>query len=290
MDRDGSLIDDPLRFESAEEAFDFIRASGRLSDGEMDLGELALALGLVFLPGLSADRFRRHLHKLSEQVRDEYALRLKKEDDSLALRLSVLQKVLHELNGYHGDDKTYDNIENANLVRVIERRRGLPVALGILYIVTARAQGWDIEGLNFPGHFLLRMDSDHIRLIIDPFRDGREMTAPDLRQLLKTLVGPQAELSADYYIPVSAREILIRLQNNLKKRFIDHEDYVQAVLVAETIEALAPDDYRILFDKGVLYAKLGDKWQARTALESYIARAPSALDRADAQAILRQLD
>lgn len=290
MDRDGSLIDDPLRFESAEEAFDFIRASGRLSDGEMDLGELALALGLVFLPGLSADRFRRHLHKLSEQVRDEYALRLKKEDDSLALRLSVLQKVLHELNGYHGDDKTYDNIENANLVRVIERRRGLPVALGILYIVTARAQGWDIEGLNFPGHFLLRMDSDHIRLIVDPFRDGREMTAPDLRQLLKTLVGPQAELSADYYIPVSAREILIRLQNNLKKRFIDHEDYVQAVLVAETIEALAPDDYRILFDKGVLYAKLGDKWQARTALESYIARAPSALDRADAQAILRQLD
>lgn len=290
MDRGDSLIDDPLRFESAEEAFDFIRASGRLVDGEMDLGELALALGLVFLPGLSADRFRRHLHKLAEQVRDEYALRLKKEEDSLALRLAVLQKVLHELNGYHGDDKTYDNIENANLIRVIERRRGLPVALGILYIVTARAQGWDIEGLNFPGHFLLRMDSDHIRLIIDPFRDGREMMAPDLRQLLKTLVGPQAELSADYYMPVSTREILIRLQNNLKKRFIDHEDYVQAVLVAETIEALAPDDYRILFDKGVLYAKLGDKWQARTALESYIARAPSALDRADAQAILRQLD
>ena len=66
-------------------------------------------------------------------------------------------EILAERHRLLGDDQTYDDLENANLISVIDRRRGLPVALSILYIHAARRQGWPVEGSNFPGHFLIRL-------------------------------------------------------------------------------------------------------------------------------------
>src|SRR3546814_18868046 len=83
-------------------------------------------------------------------------------------------------------------MSNADMMRVIDRRRGLPVALGILYLHGARAQGWPICGLNFPGHFLLRLDLGAERTIIDPFHGGETRDAAALRALLKTMAGEAA--------------------------------------------------------------------------------------------------
>lgn len=288
--REDDTADDLHVFETPDEAFQYVRYAGTLPDADINLGAAALALALLFLPGVRPERYRHHLRKLGELTDEEHALRLKAgEQDSAELRLSCLRRVLHEQQGYAGDNQNYDDIQNANLIRVIERRRGLPVALGLLYIVAGRHCGWQVEGLNFPGHFLVRIEMDGERLIADPFRAGAEMDAAALRGLLKSIAGEKAELSHQFYLPVSNRDILIRLQNNLKKRLIEQEDYAQAVIVVEAMEALAPAEYRALFDKGVLYAKLGQKGQAIKAIEDYIARAPDARDRQQAQGILQQI-
>ncbi len=288
--REDDTVDDLHVFETPDEAFQYVRYAGTLPDADINLGAAALALALLFLPGVRPERYRHHLRKLGELTDEEHALRLKAgEQDSAELRLSCLRRVLHEQQGYAGDNQNYDDIQNANLIRVIERRRGLPVALGLLYIVAGRHCGWQVEGLNFPGHFLVRIEMDGERLIADPFRAGAEMDAAALRGLLKSIAGEKAELSHQFYLPVSNRDILIRLQNNFKKRLIEQEDYAQAVIVVEAMEALAPAEYRALFDKGVLYAKLGQKGQAIKAIEDYIARAPDARDRQQAQGILQQI-
>lgn len=288
--REDDTADDLHVFETPDEAFQYVRYAGTLPDADINLGAAALALALLFLPGVRPERYSHHLRKLGELTDEEHALRLKAgEQDSGELRLSCLRRVLHEQQGYAGDNQNYDDIQNANLIRVIERRRGLPVALGLLYIVAGRHCGWQVEGLNFPGHFLVRIEMDGERLIADPFRAGAEMDAAALRGLLKSIAGEKAELSHQFYLPVSNRDILIRLQNNLKKRLIEQEDYAQAVIVVEAMEALAPAEYRALFDKGVLYAKLGQKGQAIKAIEDYIARAPDARDRQQAQGILQQI-
>ena len=281
--------EDLNRFETPDEALHYVRYAGTIPDGELDLGETALALALIFLPGVNPDRYRSHIRRMGDALEEEYAQRLKQGEDHLELRATALRKVMHETNGYKGDEKNYDDIQNANLIRVIERRQGLPVALGILYIVIARRMGWAAEGLNFPGHFLVRLEKEGERMILDPFREGREMNAAELRKLLKAVVGKGAELSHNYYDTVSSRDMLIRLQNNLKKRLIDLEEYAQAVIVLEAMEALAPQEYRTLFDKGVLYAKLGQKAQAVTAIENYIARAPLESDKAQARSLLQQI-
>jgi regulator of sirC expression with transglutaminase-like and TPR domain len=288
----GTLDDsgeDLHRFETPDEAFQYIRYAGMQKDAEMDLGETALALALLFLPGVNPDRYRHHLRRMCTQLEETYAQLRKGGEETLALRVEAIRRVVHGLNEYKGDQEHYDDLQNANLIRVIERRRGLPIAIGILYIVIARAAKWQIDGLAFPGHFLVRLDMDGARVILDPFRDGQEMNAAELRQLLKSIAGEKAELSHHFYNPAGTRDVLLRLENNLKKRLIDNADYAQAIVVAEAMEALAPDEYRIFFDKGVLYAKLGQKAQAIQAIEQYIVRAPDARDRQQAQGLLQQI-
>lgn len=292
MDRDDDSVtqDDSLeRFETGEEAFAWLREAGARDDDAIDVGEAALAMALIFLPGISVGRYRHHLQKLVDHARDDYANRKRTQDDSVQLQAEVLRAVIHQAHGYRGDDKTYDDLQNANLIRVIDRRAGLPVALGIIYIVVGRALGFAIAGLSFPGHFILRLERDGQRLILDPFQEGREMTAADLRHMVKRLIGEQAELSHNYYTPVSNRDLLLRLQNNLKTRLIENEDYHKALQVVETMQAVAPQEVRTLFDKAILYAKLGQKGQAATALEEYIERIPDAREKSQARQLLQQI-
>lgn len=288
-DTDSITPDTIDRFETGAEAFAYLRLVGTKQDSEIDVGEVALALALVNLPGIKVDRYRNHLAKLVEHARDDYANRKRSGEDSLTMQANVLRHVIHDAHGYKGDTQTYDDLDNTNLIRAIDRRMGLPVALGIIYIVVGRALGFVIDGLSFPGHFILRLELDGQRLILDPFRQGAELTAADLRQLVKKMIGEQAELSHKYYTPVSNRELLLRLQNNLKTRLIEHEEYHQALQVIETMAAIAPDEVRTLFDKAVLYAKLGQIKQAAAALEEYIARIPDAREKQQARILLQQI-
>src|SRR5258708_36332460 len=114
-------------------------------------------------------------------------------------------------------------------MRVIDRRKGLPVALGILYIHAARAQGWDMAGLAFPGHFLVRLQDAGTRLILDPFHGGKPREAAELRDLLKAITGNEAGLTPAHYAPVSDRDGLLRLQNNPKPRLIDSRQLGEAM-------------------------------------------------------------
>src|SRR3546814_6980246 len=99
-------------------------------------------------------------------------------------------------------------MSNADMMRVIDRRRGLPVAPGILYLHGARAQGWPICGLNFPGPFLLRLDLGAERTSIDPFNGGETRDASALRALLQTTAGEAAELRPEHTRTVGCRDLL----------------------------------------------------------------------------------
>ena len=191
--------------------------------------------------------------------------------------------------GYSGDALTYDDLQNANLMRVVDRRKGLPVALGILYMHAGRAQGWETVGLAFPGHFLVRLSDGPERLILDPFHGGRICTAAELRELLKATAGTDSELQTEHYTPVSDRDVLLRLQNNLKARLFQAVQYERAVTVAETMLMLAPDLVGLWREAGLLHAQLGNMRSAAAAFEQVVLRAPDEMARHQAAALLQQL-
>ena len=94
---------------------------------------------------------------------------------------AVLAEVIHGRFGYAGDTENYDDPANANLIRVVERRRGLPVALGILWLHAAEAAGWAAHGVDFPGHFLVAVEGGRGQALVDVFAGGTGLQAPDLR-------------------------------------------------------------------------------------------------------------
>ncbi len=185
----------------------------------------------------------------------------------LPARAEALAAVLCGMHGYRGDRETYDDLRNANLLAVIERRRGLPIALGILWLHLARTMGWPAEGIAFPGHFLLRLSDGPARLMIDPFDGGRPVGAGELRALLKLVEGESAELRPHHYAAASKRDMLLRLQNNIKLRQIRAGRLEDARRTVERMLLFAPDRAALWHALGVLNAGTGRPAAALDALD-----------------------
>lgn len=261
-----------------------------LKDEDIDPALAALAFVYDDHPGVSFERYVNHLKKISDRTREVYADLLSSgEKNSAACRLRALTQVFAHEFGYTGDQQSYDSLENGDLMRVIDRRKGLPIALSILCIHIARALDWAVEGLNMPGHFVCRLEWEGQRIIFDPFQDCKILQAFDLRELIKRVMGENAELSSAYFEPVTNRDVLIRLQNNTKLRQIDTEDYKAALRTVQKMQQIDAQEYRLLLDAGVLYARVDQPYDAISALEQYMKLAPYDRDRHDAALLLKQI-
>jgi regulator of sirC expression with transglutaminase-like and TPR domain len=257
-----------------------------LPDGEIDLAEAALALAALDRPQVPLDRYRDHLAELAADVAEEVsAARAERGVE----RAAALARVLFERHGYAGDRLTYDDIQNANLMRVIDRRKGLPVALGILMIHAARGQGWDMVGLSFPAHFLVRLESGGDRLILDPFGRGRILDSADLRELLKEVAGEGAELKPGHYEPAANRAVLLRLQNNIKTRLIKEQKLEAAGRVVMRMLLFAPEEAQLWREAGMIEAHLGNLKRAIGLIETYRDKSPGEAQRRHAAVLLQEL-
>jgi regulator of sirC expression with transglutaminase-like and TPR domain len=257
---------------------------GEGKDTELPVAEAALAFAALARPALDTALYHTQLAEWAREV-----AALAPAGATLTAAHRALIQVLCERAGFTGDTETYDDLDNADLARVIDRRRGLPVALGILWMAIARAQGWHMVGLGFPGHFLIRLELGGERLILDPFANGVACDAARLRVLLKAIGGGEGELGAEHYQPVADREVLLRLQNNLKLRLIQAADVPRALGVVEGMLLLAPGDAGLWREAGLLNAHLGQLSKAQACLETSLQHAADALDRERTLALLAQI-
>jgi regulator of sirC expression with transglutaminase-like and TPR domain len=264
------------------QAEEILREIGTRSDEDIDLAEGALALAALDRPGVAFARYRDHIARLTEDVGNALA----RGGGTLA---DALNSVILTSHGYCGDMLTYDDIQNANLMRVIDRKKGLPVALGILYLHAARAHGFAADGINFPGHFMIRIGVDGSRLIIDPFNEGIERSVVDLRELLKATAGMEAELAPEHYAGVGNRDILVRLQNNIKARHERAGRPEDALRVVDGMLMFAPDMMPLWREAGAINARLGNLGNAIKAFQTIVERAETESARHDAAIIVQKL-
>lgn len=260
---------------------------GRLPDEEIDLAHTALLLAALERPGAELSTYERHL---SEMTREAGArLIAENAGDSLENIVGAINRVLYQQFGYKGDDESYDDLNNANLMSVMDRRRGLPVALGIIYLHVARRLDCDAVGLSFPGHFLIRVGFGGERGILDPFNEGRSCTPADMRQLLKAMAGVEAELTRDHYSASGNLEILLRLQNNLKLRLLKAQRADEALPVVEGMLLLAPRRAELWREAGLIHNHLGQLHQGIHALEQYLDLAGPDRSRQDTARLLEEM-
>jgi regulator of sirC expression with transglutaminase-like and TPR domain len=247
---------------------DTLQAAASLVDQPLDLAEVALAFAAMDRPSVPLEHYRAALAAMVNAV----AKRLTDlpEGSSAGDRAACLGQALSEDLAFKGDAATYDDLQNADLTRVIDRHKGLPVALGILYIHAARGQGWAAEGLSFPNHFLIRVQIGGDPVILDPFNKGRSMDAPALRGLIHDMFQGKGALTPAATESVPDRHVLMRLQNNIKLRLHQSERFPEALETLERMRMLAPDLPHLQREAGMVNARIGNRRTAITLLRGYL--------------------
>ncbi|HEC90207.1 MAG TPA: tetratricopeptide repeat protein [Alphaproteobacteria bacterium] len=262
---------------------------GKQADGDIDLTEAAMVLASIDHPGGVAESYHRHLNRLARDVGAYAGGPQEAAGCALGLRRDALRQVVAKRYGYAGSEEVYGEKEGANLMRVIDRRRGLPVVLGLIYMHVAGQLGWSAQGLDFPARFVVRLDFEGKRLILDPFAGGRTLEARDMRDLYKAVAGNQAELTPDQYRPVGNRNILLRIQNNVKVRYMRAERLDEALDTIELMLLFAPAEAALWREAGLLNARLDRVKEAVRALEEYLRHQESEAGRYRTSVLLREL-
>jgi len=224
-----------------EDAEDFLLEAGGVGDGAFPLLEAAVACAIHEDPA----RDPQVGHELGRAGVERLKARLQRESPEEALAEAMAGDLR-----LCGDLFTHEDPGNADILSVAERRKGLPVALGVYYLHVARECGLHVQGVDFPGHFLLRIETEEGPLALDPFSEGRVVLPSELtRRALHAGLTPNVADRLDRLMaPVSDRAVLIRLQNTIFARASAVHDYPRAERAALRRALLDPADHRPWLD------------------------------------------
>ena len=257
-----------------------------LNDADIPLFATALLIAKDEYPELDSVAYESRLQAYSRSI--EKLVRGAPEP----AQLRSINSFLFDELGFSGDDKNYYDPRNSYLNDVLDRRLGNPISLAVVQIELAQRLGVPLQGISFPGHFLVRLPLEEGIVVLDPYQKGRSLDAAELRRRARTHLETQDiddQRLARMLEPASHRAILSRMLRNLKAVYVEREEWDKALRCCDrllTIDTHQPAEYR---DRGQLYLKLGHRRAAREDLRRYLALVPQADDAESIGAELAEL-
>jgi len=262
----------------------FSNLSG-MPDSYIDLSESALHLCLLDTPGLDMDYYLEQLDIYAATI--EHALPVEHNQRQV---IDAMNHYLFEELAFCGNLEDYENPENSCLATVIDTKKGIPITLSLLYMEVGRRLGLAIQGVSFPGHFLVKAQIDGQQIFLDPFVSGCTISHEELDARLLRHYGedaPTVKKNPELLRTASRREILIRMLRNLKKAYMDLLNFEKALTFIELVLTLEPDSAYDIRDRGMIYQHIEYPGAALKDLERYLELEPDAPDR---RAILSFID
>ncbi len=245
------------------------------SEAKIDLGRAALTIALSDYPHLDITSYLARIDRLAGDVINRCG-----DEIDVYRSIAALNYVMFSRHGFRGNGEAYYDPKNSFLNEVLERKMGIPITLSVLYIEVARRVGLALQGVNFPGHFLVKHESADGEIVIDPFHAGAIKTAEDLTATLRDLYGTNVALKPEFLEPASKKQILKRMLGNLKAIYLRGGDFGKALSVSDrliVLDAAANEEFR---DRGAIYLQMECFVQAREDFENYLRLAPNAPDGA----------
>ncbi|MDO9483692.1 MAG: tetratricopeptide repeat protein [Hydrogenophaga sp.] len=199
-------------------------------------------------------------------------------------RLRVLNQFFFRDMGFGGNVNNYYDPDNSYLNVVLRTRRGIPITLAVLWLELAQGLGLKARGVNFPGHFMVKVNLPDGQAVIDPFT-GQSLSREDLSERLEPYKRRNG-LVDDFDVPVglylqaaTPRDILARMLRNLKEVHRTQEDWLRLIAVLDRLLILLPDAWTEYRDRGLAWAEMGDNRLAVADLDTYMTQTDDALDR-----------
>jgi regulator of sirC expression with transglutaminase-like and TPR domain len=196
-------------------------------------------------PGLDVSRYVARVDAFADLARSLARADVEAGELSPDGQLVALDRAFFSQLGFRGNQDDYYDPKNSFMNEVIERRTGIPISLAVLYIELGRRLGLDLAGLSFPGHFLVRYQSEGELLFIDPFHQGARLDVEALEGRLRRVVGPGAELAEEHLEPASKHHMLTRMLTNLAAIYRRAGDVYRGIAVLERMLVLDPANARV---------------------------------------------
>ncbi len=242
---------------------DLIRL-GLVDEEDIVLDEAALVLAMLDHPDADDEGYvavlaaiTERLAETAEDIRDARG------------QAAMLREVLHDEFGFGGDVESYDDPANADLIRVIDRRRGLPVSLAILYVAAARRVGWTANVLDVPGHVLVLIGGEADPVMIDPFRGGQAVDRDQLAAMLQAM--SEGRIAAVSHIAAMPnRAVLVRLLLNQATRAEAAGKGRRALTLYQRMTVMAPAYGHAWWERARLELVDGDIATARASLSAML--------------------
>jgi regulator of sirC expression with transglutaminase-like and TPR domain len=246
----------------------FLKEFARLAlSPDRDLATPALMIARLECPRLDPAPYLRQLDAMGAAARERLVSSGCLDDVRIAeTAVDVLNTYLFDEQGFSGNRDRYDDPSNSFLNEVLERRTGIPITLAMVYMEVARRAGIDIDGVNFPGHFLMRCAP----MILDPFHRGARLSEHDCRRLLERHVGEEAAFDPALLAPATKSQMLTRMLLNLKRIYVRLYSFPQARNVTELLLAVDPPALAELKDRGLLAYHMNDFSAALRDLQQYL--------------------
>jgi regulator of sirC expression with transglutaminase-like and TPR domain len=240
----------------------------RAPDERIDLARSALLIAAEEYPALDVGRYLARLDELAREVAPRLA-----RVDTAADRVAVLNRFLFAERGFAGNREQYDDPRNSFLNEVLDRCAGIPITLSLVYMEVARRAGVEVDGIGFPGHFLVKHGKPDA-VVVDAFFQT-VLTREQCQTRLAAVLGAAAQLRPELHLrKASAREILVRLLGNLKMLYVRSADFGRALACCERILLVAPDAPQELRDRGLVFEKLECFGAAAADLARFLELAP----------------
>ncbi len=253
-------------------------------DDQVNLARAALVVAREEYPQLPISPYLARLDQLAEEVKD----RLNDETHPLI----VLREVVHTLFGRHefrGNREAYYDPRNSFLSDVLDRELGIPLTLGIIVLEVGWRLDLPLEPVNFPGHFLVRFPGEEVRLLVDPFDEGKIRFEDQAQELLDRVYGGMVRVRPQFLRTARRRDVLVRLLTNLKGVYSNVGDHQRALSAVDRILLIHPTSAGEIRDRGTLLARMGRIDEALEQLEWYLDTVPEAADAGRIRQLVDQL-
>jgi regulator of sirC expression with transglutaminase-like and TPR domain len=251
---------------------DFRQAVDR-PEGIIDLGRAALTIALADYPNLDIAAYLARIDRFALEVTQRCGA-----ESDVYRSLAALNHVLFAQHGFRGNRDDYFDPKNSFLNEVMERKTGIPISLSVLYMEVAQRVGLPVEGVGFPGHFLVKHALGGDEIVIDPFNKGEVKSREDLEQMLHRLYGSEVSFHSQFLEPASKKQILQRMLVNLKAIYLKKNDLPRSLSALDRLIILDPGSAIDIRDRGTLYLRLESFTQSRADFETYLRLAPNAED------------
>jgi len=235
------------------------------------LARATLLIARIEYPRLDPEPYIARLDAMGEAARRAIARHIDTTGDTSSLSgVTALNDYLFDELQFVGNRDNYEDPRNSCLNEVIDRRTGIPITLSVVYMEVARRAGLQVDGVNFPGHFLVRCPEQKGHLIIDPFHAGALLSEHKCRLLLQKHVGNEVAFSKSLLAPATREQIVVRMLLNLKRIYVNMRSFPQARDVTELLLAITPSALSELRDRGLLAYHLNDVTSALRDLQTYL--------------------